>query len=243
MKISVTIDQPTGDFQKKLLALLAEHAAHVETDTTWTKERASRYYLALPARAQRIVKEAADRDGYVGADDLRDTEETSLRGHSAALKRILDRGVREGWWPDGMEPPIQAQGPGFGKVVGYRMPDGLTAVFRTAIYNWSRDWGAAESIKTCTPTEEATACLNGHISECQYATLSAAARALEKPIRDQGGTWDTRRAVDALRNAGLGDGDKRQQDKRARQALRDLAIQNIIVKTDPDSATYRLAEQ
>lgn len=140
MKITVTIDQPTGDFQKKLLALLSDHAADVGTDTTWTKERASRYYLALPARAQRIIKEAADRDGYVSADDLRDGEDASLRGHSAALKRILDRGVREGWWPVTMEAPIQAQGPGFGKVVGYRMPEHLTSVFRMAINNTSRDW-------------------------------------------------------------------------------------------------------
>ncbi|MFF1916210.1 hypothetical protein ACFVYE_32405 [Streptomyces sp. NPDC058239] len=140
MKITVTVEDPTNDFQERLLALLAEHTGQVHTDTTWTKERASRYYLALPARAQRIVKEAADRKGYVSADDLRDGEDTSLRGHSAALKRILDRGVREGWWPDGMEPPIQAQGPGFGKVVGYRMPDHLTATFRMAINNWSRDW-------------------------------------------------------------------------------------------------------
>jgi hypothetical protein len=39
-----------------------------------------------------------------------------------------------------MEPSIQAQGPGFGKVVGYCMPDHLTSVFRTAIHNTSRDW-------------------------------------------------------------------------------------------------------
>ncbi|MFJ7498009.1 hypothetical protein ACIQZB_44445 [Streptomyces sp. NPDC097727] len=135
MRITVTVEEPTPQFQEKLLALLAEHAGQVATDTTWTKERASRYYLALPPRAQRIVKEAVDRDGYVGAEVLRGTEKVSLRGHSAALKSILDRGVREGWWPDGMEPPIQAQGPGFGKVVGYRMPDDLTGMFRMAIKN------------------------------------------------------------------------------------------------------------
>ncbi|MFJ4343332.1 hypothetical protein [Streptomyces sp. NPDC088915] len=140
IKITVTVDQPTPEFQERLLALLAEHAAYVEVDTTWDRERARRYYLALPDRAQRILKEAATRDGYVSADDLRDGEDSSLRGHSAALKRILDRGVREGWWPHGMEAPIQAQGPGFGKVVGYRMPDHLTSVFRMAINNTSRDW-------------------------------------------------------------------------------------------------------
>ncbi|MGI5485130.1 hypothetical protein [Streptomyces lavendofoliae] len=140
MRITITVDKPTGDFQERLLALLADHAGQVEVDTTWTRERAARYYHALPARAQRIVKEAAHRKGYVSADDLRDSEDASLRGHSAALKRILDRGVREGWWPDGMEPPIQAQGPGFGKVAGYRMPDHLTSTFRMAINNSSRDW-------------------------------------------------------------------------------------------------------
>jgi hypothetical protein len=92
-------------------------------------------------RARRIIKEAANRDGgYVSADDLRDSEDSSLRGHSAALKRLLDRGARDGWWPNGMEAPIQAQGPGFGKVVGYRMPDHLIEVFRGAANKPSRDW-------------------------------------------------------------------------------------------------------
>ncbi|MFD4764381.1 hypothetical protein ACFWOJ_37855 [Streptomyces sp. NPDC058439] len=139
MKITVTIDEPTGDFQDRLLALLAEHAAHVETDTTWTAERAERYYLALPARARRIVKEAAVRGGYVDADDLRDGENSSLRGHSASLKRTLDRGARVGDWPDGMQPPIEAQGPGFGKVVGYSMPKHLIDVFLAAANKPSRD--------------------------------------------------------------------------------------------------------
>ncbi|MGC9499258.1 hypothetical protein [Streptomyces sp. WG7] len=141
MRITVTIDQPTEDFQGRLLALLAEHASQVEVDNTWTPERAERYYLALPSRARRILKEAANRpNGFVGADDLRDEENSSLRGHAAPLKRILDRGAREGWWPTSMEPPIQAQGPGFGRVVGYRMPDHLINVFRDAADKPSRDW-------------------------------------------------------------------------------------------------------
>ncbi|MFD4226744.1 hypothetical protein [Streptomyces sp. NPDC058545] len=68
------------------------------------------------------------------------------------------------------------------------------------------------------------------------------AQILEKPIRTLGGTWDTRRAVTALRDAGHGDGDQRQQEKRAREALRDLAATGVIVKTDSGSATYRLAD-
>lgn len=135
MRITVTIDQPTGDFQNRLFALLAEHAAEVQLDTSWTVERAERYYRSLPARARRIVSEAAMRDGYVPADELRDDEDSSLRGHSAALTRALHRGFMQGHWPEGMQAPIEPQGPGFGKVVGYRMPDDLVQTFLAAIKN------------------------------------------------------------------------------------------------------------
>lgn len=72
---------------------------------------------------------------------------------------------------------------------------------------------------------------------------SQAAQALEKAIRALGGTWGTHRSVTVLSNAGLGDGDLRAQEKRARQALRDLKEAGVIVKIDPDSATYRLAPE
>lgn len=135
MRITVTIDQPSGDFQAKLLALLAEHAAEVELDTAWTVPRAENYYTRLPPRAQRIVRESIARGGYVAADDLRDTPDASLRGHSGALTRALASGAMAGEWPDGMPLPVLAQGPGFGKVAGYRMPDELLDVFRTAVSN------------------------------------------------------------------------------------------------------------
>ncbi|MFE6808628.1 hypothetical protein ACFVEN_44295 [Streptomyces sp. NPDC057681] len=134
MRITITVDQPTGDFQERLLSLVAEYAAQVETDTQWTIERASRYYSALPQRAQKILTEAVARDGYVPADELRDEGSGSLRGHSAALKQALERGARSGWWPEGMQAPIQPQGPGFGKVVGYRMPEQLVDTFLAAIH-------------------------------------------------------------------------------------------------------------
>ncbi|MER5561213.1 hypothetical protein ABT071_21680 [Streptomyces sp. NPDC002506] len=133
MKITISIDQPTGDFQKRLLELLADHAANIEIDTTWSVARAESYYRSLPARARKIVREAAIRDGYVPAEALRENEDSSLRGHSAALSRALRRGFMRGLWPEDMRPPIEAQGPGFGKVVGYRMPDDLVSTFYTAI--------------------------------------------------------------------------------------------------------------
>ncbi|MET8270740.1 hypothetical protein [Streptomyces sp. NPDC005096] len=140
MRITVTIDEPTGDFQDRLLALFAEHATSMELDSSWTKERAERLYLALPSRARRIIKEAANRGGFVSADDLRDNEDSSLRGHSAAIKRAVDRGARDGWWPSGIQSPVQAQGPGFGKVVGYLIPEDLVDVFQYAANKPSRDW-------------------------------------------------------------------------------------------------------
>jgi hypothetical protein len=135
MRITVTVDQPTPDFQAKLLALLAEHAEDVETDTTWTEERATHYYRMLPARARRIVKEAVERGGMVPADALRDKPDDSLRGHSAPLSRILQRGKMLSRWPEGIDQPVKPLGPGFGKVEGYEIADDLISVFETAIRN------------------------------------------------------------------------------------------------------------
>lgn len=135
MRITVTVDEPTGDFQDRLLALLAEHAGSVEVDATWTVWRAESYYLRLPPMARRIIRGAIARGGYVSADDLRGEANASLRGHSGALTKALKAGALGGDWPEGMQLPILAQGPGFGKVAGYRMPDELLETFRAAITN------------------------------------------------------------------------------------------------------------
>lgn len=209
LKITVTIDHPTHDFQQRLLALLAEHASEVEVDATWTPERAEQYYRSLPQRARRIVKLCVAGDGYVASEDLRDDETTSLRGHSAALKRLLQRGALRGLWPENIHPPITPVGPGFGKVVGYGMDEDLVPAFFTAIRNVETE-----------PEEWAE------------HRLSQAA-ALEEAVRAQGGTWDTRRAVTALDDAGHKAG-----DKRVRQILRDLAASGLLVKTDSDRAVY-----
>jgi hypothetical protein len=133
VRITVTVDDPTPEFQDKLLALLADHADNVETDTTWTEERATHYYRMLPLRARRIIKEAVQRGGMVPADALRDKPDDSLRGHSAPLSRILQRGKMLKRWPEGIQQPVTGVGPGFGKVEGYEMPADLIPVFQTAI--------------------------------------------------------------------------------------------------------------
>jgi hypothetical protein len=135
MRITVTVDDPTPEFQGKLLALLADHAPDVETDTTWTEERATQYYRMLPARARRIVKEAVQRGGMVPADALRDKPDDSLRGHSAPLSRILQRGKMLKRWPEAMKQPVKGVGPGFGKVEGYEISADLITVFKAAIRN------------------------------------------------------------------------------------------------------------
>lgn len=135
MRITVTVDDPTPEFQTKLLALLADHAQDVEADTTWTEERATHYYRMLPSRARRIVKEAVERGGMVPADALRDKPDDSLRGHSAPLSRILQRGKVLRRWPEAMKQPVTGVGPGFGKVEGYEIDPDLIPVFRTAIRN------------------------------------------------------------------------------------------------------------
>lgn len=139
MRITVTVEDPEPGFLDQLKSLLADHAAAVEIDTEWTVERAERYFLSLPINARRIVEEAAVRDGYVPADELRGEGDGSLRGQSGALKRGVERGARAGWWPEGMRLPIEPQGPGFGKVVGYRMPDELVGIFFTAIKQIKED--------------------------------------------------------------------------------------------------------
>lgn len=188
MKITVTVEDPDEEFRTKLLALLSDRAAQIELDATWTTERAERYYRSLPLRARRIVEEAALRDGYVPSDDLRDGDDGSLRGHSAALKQALERGVRKGWWPQGMEPPIRPQGPGYGKVVGYRMPDELVEPFFTAVVAAASetqldvlgkaiegrpgDWDAGSAV--------------GALAEAGYEVDAKRARALLRRLADLG---------------------------------------------------------
>jgi hypothetical protein len=66
-------------------------------------------------------------------------------------------------------------------------------------------------------------------------------QALAAVIQALGGTWDTRRAVLALRVAGYEPTDQEAAGKEARKNLRLLAEDGLIVRPDPDQAVYRLA--
>ncbi|WP_318219190.1 hypothetical protein [Streptomyces sp. SCL15-6] len=124
MEIVVTVKNPTPEFQSDLLALLDKHRASLRHNPGWTPDRARTFYTALAPRAQRILRAAlAGVNGEVSAAELRDNDDSSLRGHAGAFTRVLKRGVAEGWWDSGMQSPIIALGPGSGKVQGYRIRD------------------------------------------------------------------------------------------------------------------------
>lgn len=120
-----------------------------------------------------------------------------------------------------------------------RMPDGRESAFVAT---------GGPSVSGCSaigpaPFGEPSSDTSGPSQQDLATLLLTHQEVLAKAIRALGGTWDTSRAVTALQDAGRGSGDSRQQGKRARQALRDIAATGLIVKTAPDSATYRLVEQ
>ncbi|NBM15553.1 hypothetical protein GUY61_07720 [Streptomyces sp. GC420] len=66
-------------------------------------------------------------------------------------------------------------------------------------------------------------------------------QALAAVIRALGGTWDTERAVLALRVAGYEPASDEAAGKEARHNLRELMKDGVIVRPDPDQAVYRPA--
>lgn len=149
VRITVTVEEPADNFQERLLALLAEYAGQVEVDSEWTAERATRYYRELPAGAAEIIRTAAINGGFVSDEELREgKEDAGLRGVSGPLKRTLDRGIREGWLPAGIKPPVVAHGPGFGKVKGYEIAEGLVETIFGAIADVTQHSVLEQAIRT-----------------------------------------------------------------------------------------------
>ncbi|MEU5278741.1 hypothetical protein AB0G87_20275 [Streptomyces asoensis] len=60
-------------------------------------------------------------------------------------------------------------------------------------------------------------------------------------IQALGGSWDTERAVLALRVAGYRPADEEAAGKGTRRNLRELADDGLIVRPEPGQAVYRLA--
>ncbi|PZH17857.1 hypothetical protein C1I97_04540 [Streptomyces sp. NTH33] len=66
-------------------------------------------------------------------------------------------------------------------------------------------------------------------------------QALAAVIRALGGTWDTERAVLALRVAGYEPTSDQAAGKEARRNLRELAEEGLITRPDPGQAVHRPA--
>ncbi|MFB7090845.1 hypothetical protein [Streptomyces sp. NPDC056296] len=138
--MKITIEGADKDFAEKLVALAAAHHAELTVaavDTNWTVERATRYLRSLPAGARRFAEMViVDGDGYVDADRLR-AAVGKLNGPTVALSRAIPRGVREGWWPEGVSAPItpvyDPDNPSWHKNIAYEMTRQNVPVFRSAI--------------------------------------------------------------------------------------------------------------
>ncbi|WP_166028153.1 hypothetical protein [Streptomyces chilikensis] len=146
----ITIEGASEEFERKLLALLAEHRHEltVSTGTEWTAERAERYLRSLPAGARRFAEVVVvDGDGHADADRLRSIV-GKLNGPTVALSRALPRGVREGWWPEGTTAPITVvydpDNPSWQKAVAYEMAKENVPVFRAAFTRLAGDSRQAE---------------------------------------------------------------------------------------------------
>ncbi|MFF4796612.1 hypothetical protein ACFY2M_45055 [Streptomyces sp. NPDC001276] len=110
-----------------VLALAAQQGAELTVatvDTGWTVDRAERYLRSLPAGARRFAEMVVvDGDGYIDAEQLRQVL-GKLNGPTVALSRAVPRGVREGWWPEGISAPISPvwdpDNPSWHKNIAYR---------------------------------------------------------------------------------------------------------------------------
>ncbi|MFD8026420.1 hypothetical protein ACFV6G_39155 [Streptomyces lavendulae] len=136
--LKITIEGASEEFERKLLALLADHRHElaVAVDTEWDAERAALYLLSLPANAQRFARLVVDADGTKPAEELREEFHGELRGPTIALSRAVPRGVRRGWWPEGTAAPVtptyDPDHPSWQKAIAYTMTSENVTVFRQA---------------------------------------------------------------------------------------------------------------
>ncbi|MFJ2341831.1 hypothetical protein [Streptomyces antimycoticus] len=133
-----TIEGASPEFERKLLALFAEHRDElaVTMGTEWTGERATRYLMTLPVAARTFAIEVIDAGGRAEADYLRH-QHGSLRGPTIALSRAMPRGVKAGWWPEGTPAPIRPiydpDNPSWQRAIAYVLDEEHLPAFREAV--------------------------------------------------------------------------------------------------------------
>ncbi|MFE5847694.1 hypothetical protein ACFQ7N_39350 [Streptomyces niveus] len=135
--MKITIEGASPAFERELLALIADHRHELtlSAGTEWTVDRAETYLASLPANGRAFAQQVIYADGMKDADELREVFE-SLRGPTISLSRAVTRGVREGWWPQGTQAPINPMydpdNPSWQRAVAYTMTSENVIVFRAA---------------------------------------------------------------------------------------------------------------
>lgn len=149
--MKITIEGASQEFERKLLLLLAEHHHEltVTADTEWDAERAVLYLTSLSANAFRFARLVVAADGHKKAEELRAEFDGELRGPTIALSRAVPRGVRMGWWPEGIEAPItpmyDPDHPSWQKAIAYTMTSKNAPIFRTA-FEWLDNGSARKAL-------------------------------------------------------------------------------------------------
>lgn len=138
--MEIIIKGATEKFAEKVILLAAQENAKVSISTVqpgWTVDRAERYLRSLTAGARRMAEMViVEGDGYLDADHLRRVV-GALNGPANSLKRTVDRGARNGWWPEDTPKPItpvsNPNNPSWHQNIAYRMDQEIVPVFREAL--------------------------------------------------------------------------------------------------------------
>jgi hypothetical protein len=128
----------TDELAIRLAELLASKdvVVDIESPLGWTTARAESLLRDLPAFSRRIIRTTVEGDGWGNAEVLRQ-DDGSLRGRSTAIKRAVERGIKDGRFPEGLPVPVIAQYdpevPGWQRTTGFTMPEQYLPAFREAL--------------------------------------------------------------------------------------------------------------
>ena len=86
----------------RLAELLASKdvVVDIESPLGWTTALAESLLRDLPAFSRRIIRTTVGGHGWGSAELLRE-DDGSLRGRSTAIKRAVERGIKDGRFPEG----------------------------------------------------------------------------------------------------------------------------------------------
>ncbi|MFF3159584.1 hypothetical protein [Streptomyces sp. NPDC057910] len=135
--MKITIEGASPAFEEKLLRLVAEHRHElaVTQDPGWNEDRAELFLRSTTEGARALLLRVVDGGGWADAEELR-AELDSFRGATIALSRALQRGARQGHWPENTPAPAEVvydeKNPSWQRAQGYHMSTETLAAFQVA---------------------------------------------------------------------------------------------------------------